>query len=264
MRFCPTALLLSAALLASAPAVHAQEEESWPQISGSATFTTDYRFRGISLSDKDPAVQAGIELATKPGFFVGIWGSSIATVGQTVIPGFCTLPGEGVPICTPDQVSGGSNAEIDIYGGWAGAVGPVDTSIGILAYLYPGGSGVDYYELYGTVGGSFGPAELTVGLNIAPNQGNLSRSNRYVFGALNVGIPNTPLTFKTSIGHERGSLVIDGTGRTTNKFDYMVGVDVTWKALTLSGAFHGNDLPDKRFTNDYATNKFVVSLSAGF
>jgi len=234
-----------AAGLATPAAVMAQEEESFPKISGTAAFVSDYRWRGVSLSNKDAAVQASIQLTTKPGFFIAVWGSSIAEYGAT-------------------EDSAGATTEIDLYGGWSGPLGPTTATIGILSYLYPGGSGVNAFEFYGTIAGSFGPANLTVGLNWAPDQKNLTRSSRYVFGTVGVGIPDTPITVKASVGHERGSFVVDGSGRTTQKFDYLVGVDVTWKMLTLGGAFIGNDLPDKTNFNPAATNKFLVSLTAAF
>ncbi len=247
IRFPSRALFAVAASLTALamPSAVQAEEESFPQISGTAAFVSDYRFRGVSLSNKDAAVQASIQLTTKPGFFIAAWGSSLAEYGAT-------------------DDSAGATTEIDVYGGWSGPLGPLSATIGMLGYLYPGGSGVSAFEFYGSLGGSFGPANLTVGLNWAPDQKNLSRSSRYVYGALGIGIPDTPITVKTSIGHERGSFVVDGSGRTTQKFDYLVGVDVTWKMLTFGGAFIGNDLPDKTNFNPTATNKFVVSVTAAF
>lgn len=231
--------LTAGAILATAGAASAQDAPAFPKISGSAAFVSDYRFRGISFSDKDPAVQASIQLTTQPGFFFGAWGSSIAEFN-------------------------GSTTEIDVYGGWSGPLGPLTATAGIYAYLYPGGTGTDVYELYGSVGGALGPATLTVGLNWAPDQDNLSRSSRYVYGSLAVGIPETPLTFKTTIGHERGSLVVDGSGETTQKFDYLVGLDLAVKGVTLGVAYVGNDLPQKSEFNTLAKNTFLVSLTAAF
>ncbi len=241
-------LIASAVMMAALQmpvAALAEEEESFPKISGTAAFVSDYRFRGVSLSNRDPAVQASIQLTTKPGFFIGAWGSSIAEYGAT-------------------EDSSGATTEIDLYGGWSGPLGPMSATIGVYSYLYPGGSNVDTFEFYGTLGGSFGPATLTVGLNWAPDQSNLNRSSRYVFGALAVAIPDTPLTFKTSIGSERGAFVVDGTGQTTTKFDYLIGVDLTWKMLTFGAAYSGNDLPAKSDVNTFAKNSFFVSLTAAF
>lgn len=240
------ALLLVVGIMVPHTSAHAQDAEvSYPDISGTVALYSDYRWRGVSLSNNGAAVQASLQLTTEPGFFIAAWASSLANYGAT-------------------EDAAGATVEIDVYGGWSGPLGPLSATVGILSYLYPGGSGVNAFEFYGTLGGNFGPANLTVGLNWAPDQKNTIGSNRYIFGTLGVGIPETPITVKASIGHERGSFVVDGSGRTTQKFDYMVGVDVTWKALTLGGAFIGNDLPDKTNFNPTATNKFVVSLTAAF
>lgn len=254
MRFAHSLLALAAAVgLAAAAPGRAQEADKPVTFSGEATFVSDYRFRGISLSNRDPAVQAGLEMSTKPGFFVGLWGSSIAEFN-------------------------GATAEIDLYGGWTGSLDIVSATIGIIGYLYPGGANTDYYELYGELGVTLGPAELTVGLNVAPDQGNLSRSNRYLVFGGSVGIPDTPVTLKGSLGFERGGLVVDETNRTSKKTDWLIGADFAFEPLTIGIAYIGNDLP-RRFAgaapgfgpprpgeraNQLGKNTVVVSIGVGF
>lgn len=208
-------------------------------ISGSAAFVSDYRFRGISLSGRDPAVQAGIMASTRTGYYFGIWGSSI-------------------------DDHGGANAEIDMYGGWSGPLGPLTATTGVHAYLYPGGDDVNVVEIHGSLSGSLGPAMLTIGANWAPDQSALQRANRYAYGLLTVGIPNTPLTAKASIGHERGSRFIDIRTPTSGKLDYMIGLDARYGKLTLGGAFIGNDVSAKHSLNPDARNRLVVTLKTVF
>lgn len=231
-------LLTTIGFMGTASAAVAQDE-SFPKFSGNVAFVSEYRFRGVSMSNKDPAVQGALQMTTKPGFFVAAWGSSIAEYA-------------------------GATTEIDVYGGWSGPIGPLTTTVGIYSYLYPGGSNVDVVELYGSVAGSYGPATLTVGINWAPDQDNLNRSSRYAYGLLTVAVPNTPFTLKGSIAHEQGALVVDPTGRTTKKLDYMVGVDTIYKNLTLGLSFVGNDLPEKDDFNPNAKNRFLVTLTAAF
>ena len=38
---------------------------------------SDYRYRGISQSRLQPALQGGVDYADKSGFYVGAWGSTI-------------------------------------------------------------------------------------------------------------------------------------------------------------------------------------------
>lgn len=42
-----------------------------------ATLTSDYRFRGISQSSRDPALQGGVDFQHENGFFAGVWASTI-------------------------------------------------------------------------------------------------------------------------------------------------------------------------------------------
>ena len=84
-------LILAAALLASSAPAFAQA------IDGEVGVLSDYRFRGISLSNRDPAVQGGIDAAFSSGFFVGTWASNIADYG-------------------------GSKVEVDLYAGYGGPV----------------------------------------------------------------------------------------------------------------------------------------------
>lgn len=233
------AFLAAAAILASAGAAYA-EEESYPKIGGSATFVSDYRFRGVSFSNLDPAVQAGIDLTTKSGFFVGMWGSSIADFN-------------------------GATTEVDLFAGWSGDLGPLTATVGVTGYFYPGGTDTDIVEFFGSLEGTAGPATVTVGLNWAPDQDNLGRSSRYAFASLGVAIPETPLTLKASMGHERGGLVADASPiGTTNKFDWMLGVDAAVGPLTLGVAYIGTDIPHKKLWNETSKNGFVFSVSAAF
>lgn len=105
-----TSLLL--ALLAVAGTAHAQ-------LSATVTATTDYDFRGVSLSAKDPALQASLDYAFgETGFYVGAWGSNIDY---------------------GDDVDG--DIEVDLYAGYDGSIND-DTSwtVGLTWYTYPGSS----------------------------------------------------------------------------------------------------------------------------
>ena len=215
------------------------EETSFFTVTGGAAFVSDYRFRGTSLSNKEIAVQPYITLNTAPGFFVGLWGSSIATYG-------------------------GANTEVDVSGGWTGEVGPVTGTIGIVGYFYPGGTGVDYYELYGTIAKTIGPVGLTLGINYSPGQANLIRDNFYVYGLGTFGIPNTPLTLKASVGYEDGAGAIGVGAAGKSKVDYMVGADFKWKSLTFGVQYIGNDVDKNNFNQFNTKDGFVFSITAGF
>ncbi|WP_269792708.1 TorF family putative porin [Stenotrophomonas sp. Iso1] len=52
-------------------------------VSGSATLTSDYVWRGATQSQGDAAVQAGFKVAGQSGFYASAWGSSVEFVPQT-------------------------------------------------------------------------------------------------------------------------------------------------------------------------------------
>ncbi|WP_288485175.1 TorF family putative porin, partial [uncultured Novosphingobium sp.] len=82
MRLLAGVASLAAAYLASAAPALAQDAEVKPiTVSGSVGIVSDYRFRGVSQSDKNLAVQGGITIAHESGFYIGTWGSNLAGWG---------------------------------------------------------------------------------------------------------------------------------------------------------------------------------------
>lgn len=233
------ALFLSAASAAAQPVEGA---DAGPVLSGSVVLASDYRFRGISQTDIGPAIQPALQLDMPSGLFAGFWGSNIADFN-------------------------GATTEIDLSAGWSGVVAGVDTSVGVLGYLYPGGSGTDVAELFGTVSLPVGPVVASLGLNWAPEQAN-SGASRYAYAALSAALPGTPLTLSGSIGNERGGFVSDDTGRTTAKWDWMLGASASFSSLTLGVAYLGTDLPTRDAggsrANRTGRDGVVLTLSAAF
>jgi uncharacterized protein (TIGR02001 family) len=228
------------ALLALALPARAQEPDGGgPAFSGTAALVSDYRFRGLSLSGRGPAVQGSLQVTTSRGFFAGAWGSSIADFN-------------------------GATTEVDVYGGWTGPVGPLTATIGATGYLYPGGTGTSSAELYGSLAASAGPAQLTLGFAWAPAQPSLSASSRYLYGAASAGIPGTLLTLKAGLGHEQGGFVTDLSGRTSAKLDWLVGMDLVARSLTLGAALVGTNLPERDGVNAAGDTRLVLSLTAAF
>ena len=137
-----TRLALVAAAMSSICAL-AQAADAAPApapdwaITGNAGLFSDYRFRGISQTDKKPAFQGGFDVAHSSGFYLGNWNSNIDS-------GFF----------------GGANIEMDFYGGYKGTMGDVGYDIGALYYYYPGSDRngtpkIKNTEVY--VGASYGP-----------------------------------------------------------------------------------------------------------
>jgi uncharacterized protein (TIGR02001 family) len=211
-----TAIALSAAAIA--PAAYAQDElASDITVTGSVSLTSEYRLRGISQTDGDPALQGGITIAHSSGFYVGTWASNLAGYGTY----------------------GGSNLEVDAIAGFSKGVGGVTLDGGFIYYVYPGTKGTDYFELYGAVSAPLGPVKAKLGVNWTPDQDNAAGHNVWVYTDLAFPIEGTPITLKAHGGYSDGdSFYTKGE----DIFDYSVGVDLTWKALTLNVSYVGTDL----------------------
>ena len=224
MRFSRIAPLAMLATMFTATPVFAQEEEDTGpiEISANVSLTSDYRFRGVSFSDEDLAVQGGFDVAHESGFYVGTWASSLE-----------------------DSALYG-NSELDIYAGWSGDVATnITLDAGVLYYIYPNGDDTvgdsDYVEPYASVTAAFGPVEATVGAAYAPEQGTaLPSDNIYVYGGLGAGIPGTPISLAAQLGYSEGSLDYGSGGY----LDWSLGASASYDILTLGVAYVDTDLPD--------------------
>lgn len=108
---------------------------SWSMTLGA---TSDYVFRGISLSDEKPAAQGSFDIEYGK-FYAGVWAS--------------TLPS--------DEALGPS--EVDVYAGFKPELGKVTFDLGIIGYLYPG----EQFNEFGEVGRAE-YLELKAGASIEP------------------------------------------------------------------------------------------------
>lgn len=110
-------------------------------VSGYVTLASDYMFRGVSLNDKSPALQGGIDWEGETGWYAGTWASQ-------------TDDGESTDV------------EVDLFGGYAG-----ETENGIsydfmaIYYALLDASDYNYMELH--AGFSKGMSEkLSLGVNL--------------------------------------------------------------------------------------------------
>lgn len=276
MRF---STFLPAAILAATTAMPAFAQDTAPPepitISGSATVASDYRFRGVSQTDKNVAVQGGITIAHESGVYIGTWGSNLAGWGTF----------------------GGANLELDLIAGYKKTIGTATVDAGVTWYTYPGGfDETDVVEFYGKVSGTAGPATLTAGVFYAPKQTSLSyvtasatplipgngrkEDNIYLSGDAAAGVPNTPVTLKAHIGYSDGNPGLGPNGTSmapTGKYwDWLLGADFAYKNLTLGVAYVDTDLSNRevaylqpnfsKTTNGspIGASTVVVSLTAAF
>jgi uncharacterized protein (TIGR02001 family) len=206
----------------AAPAMAQDEPTPAVTVSANAAVVTDYRFRGISQTDKRFALQGGITVTHESGLYASVWGSSV-----------------------DDYVANGSDQEIDLVAGYSKTIGAATFDVGVLYYYYPGSGGVDtdFIEPYASVKGTFGPATAKVTVNYAPKAkalsvGNGKEDNFYLAGDLSAAIPNTPLGVSAHLGHSFGpSYLTIGKEYT----DWNIGATYTWNHLTFGVSYVDTD-----------------------
>ncbi|WP_277979523.1 TorF family putative porin [Sphingomonas phyllosphaerae] len=279
-------LRLAAALLATGLAVPAAAQETAPPkpvtVSGSVGLVSDYRFRGVSQSDENLAVQGGFTIAHESGLYIGTWGSNLAGWGTF----------------------GGANMELDLIAGYKFPVGGGTLDVGATWYMYPGGfDNTDFIEPYAKLSGTLGPASLTAGVAYAPKQEALGawylngtsaangvydrpgdkNDNLYVWGDVAAAIPNTGLTAKAHIGASKGNKGLGpfatSVAPTGEYVDWMLGADyaIPTTPLTLGVAYIDTNISEREAaylqpsfskgqdgTGTIAGSTVVVSLTAAF
>ncbi|PKB19468.1 uncharacterized protein (TIGR02001 family) [Novosphingobium kunmingense] len=259
--------LLAATVLAGsafmASPAFAQDETDPPSdftITGNAAIVTDYRFRGLSLSAGDPAIQGGINVNHSSGFYVGTWASSLQQDGADVY----------------------GSMEVDLFAGWTGEVTPgLTADLGLVYYAYPAGDGVlvpsgasgDYFEPYASLSTAFGPATAKVGVAYAWKQEALDFNadgvgddNLYVYTDLGIGVPNTPISLSAHLGYADGAqspkFLTGQSASYDGGFDYSVGATANiTKNLSVGVTYlgvEGNSIDG--FSDDAVVGTLKVSF----
>lgn len=252
------ALLLASTFAATslsvATPVFAQEEaEKDLTVSGSVGLVSDYRFRGVSQSDKEMAIQGGVTVTHKSGFYVGTWASNLSGWGTF----------------------GGSNMELDVFGGYAFPLNDnLKLDVGLTWYMYPGGSdNTDFVEPYAKLGIGSGPLTGLIGVAYAPKQealGNFSNTpfstgesedNLYLWGDVAYAIPGTPLKLKGHVGYSDGNPGLGPNGTSlapTGKYvDWLLGVEGTLGPVTVGVSYVDTDISD-------AEAAYISGVNGGF
>jgi uncharacterized protein (TIGR02001 family) len=227
-------ILLSAAALVSTPAV-AQDKAEDAAASGpiavdfALAVVSDYRFRGVSLSNEKAAVQPSITLTHDSGFSLGLWGSNIAD-------------------------NGGDNIEIDTTLGYTKEFGAVTANAGAVAYLYPGAKNLNYGELLAGVKTKVGPGNIGANIAYAPKQKNIGNQDNLYYGVTaDVPLGAMPVTLVGSFGIENGAFG-------DHKRDWSAGADIDIVGVTAGVRY----IDTARTTAAGSGKTIVVSLTKSF
>lgn len=210
MRTFSTAALSLGAALATISAAHAEEAKDW-SLSGDLAVVSDYRYRGYSLTERDPAVQGELTLSAANGLYVYGWASSIHNAGD----------------------------DVELMGalGWAGDLpGAFTLDAGLGAYAYPGLDDSTLYEFYGILSHPLGMATITGELSYFPEQDNLGgQDNIYAKASVEAPLPVAKLSAFGGIGWEDGAYGDD-------KIDWSAGLKLPLDPLELRLSYVGTNV----------------------
>jgi len=132
----PAAAIAQTAPAAPEPAAATPAPAPSP-FTGNFMLASEYLYRGIAQTRGKAAVQGGFDYAHPNGFYVGTWGSNISWL--------------------VDAGASGASLELDVYGGYKGAINDdLGYDIGVLTYNYPGSypkgfTKPDTTEIYGAI-----------------------------------------------------------------------------------------------------------------
>jgi len=246
-------LLIASAISAAAMLA---STSSFAQLSGSATLTNNYLWRGLTQSMNEAAIQGGIKYTGASGAYAGTWVSNVEY-----------------------DAGDAYSYENDLYFGFAGTLSEgVGYDLGYLYYNYDEQAGFDFGEVYGT---------LTVGnlalkafflTNAEPDEVALGRPD-WDFAALETfyfsGDYSIPMASGAVVGmhlgYHEGDFAEAFNGVTTGYFDYNLSIAKDGFMAMISGTDLGDD-DDNDGVEDYASMmprdndnmKFVVGYTVNF
>jgi len=194
---------------------------------------SDYRFRGLSQSRFDPALQGGADYSLPYGFYIGTWASTIKWIK------------DAGHIAQVDV--GNGPIEWDFYGGYKGEIikDTLSYDVGTLYYYYPSQDlskilntyNPDTLEIYGAL--TYGPATIKYSHSLTRLFGvQSSKGSGYIEAAatfdVGYGISITPHIGYQSVRHNSN----------LSYTDYSLTASKDWEGFTLSLAFVGTHTKD--------------------
>lgn len=222
-------------------------------LGGAIAYTTDYRFRGISQTSREFAVQGGLSYAWDSGLYIGTWASNVANFAPNPITG-----------------EDGAQTEIDFYGGYSLALSD-RWGLGVEAiyYYYPGASDagnqaeINYMEV--APGVSYDGEFLDAGLSIAFSPDYFAESGTAFYFNSSASIPVADVV---SINLHAGYQTIEENSAfgTPDYADWSIALSTTQFGLDWSIAYVDTNLSDDECFNggDICSATAVASVGYSF
>jgi uncharacterized protein (TIGR02001 family) len=216
-----TALLAATAAMAQTAAPAAAPAPEFT-LAYNVGVVSDYRFRGISQTSSDPALQAGVDFAHKSGFYLGAWGSNVKWLKDYA-----------------GATDG--NLEIDLYGGYKGEISKDFTyDLGLITYQYPSNNALtnaNTTEVYGALTYSIVTVKYSQSTGNFVANANSSNSRYFELAAnfdLGSGFTVTPHVGRQTIPNQNGLGDYTDYSLTLAK-DFGNGLAATIAAISTNG-----------------------------
>jgi uncharacterized protein (TIGR02001 family) len=212
---------------------------------------SQYIFRGLTQTDRGPAVQGGVDLTHSSGFYLGAWGTNISWLRDNY--------GADSSTAIPTYSSGG-RVELDLYGGYRYTFGSgVGIDLGVLQYVYPGSRDKTNFaranttELYGALSYGWVQAKISsvvskgawsIGKTPANEASGGENAQGTYYAELNATIPVSDLIGAkdgaasgiTGIAHIARQEFNAGSANDPSSYtDYKLGLQKSFTEGTLNG-----------------------------
>jgi len=187
--------------------------------SGSFGFLTDYKFRGVSQTNEEMAIQGSFDWGHEKGYYLGVWASNVEF-----------------------GAAGAGNTEFDFYAGVAREYYGITFDIGGLWYTYPGATqqlGLDYFEY--KFGMSYEFPLISMGATIFYTPENTASSGDGTYVSYDAEVPL--LSRLSMTGHVGYQWVEDETAITRpDTLDWSIGASYATHGFDLSLVYVDTDL----------------------
>ena len=200
---------------------------------------SQYIFRGLTQTNRQPALQGGIDLTHSSGFYVGAWGSNISWLTDN----------KSAPV-----YSSGGSLELDLYGGYRTDIKGVGIDVGALQYWYPGTlrkpdvAGANTTEVYAALSYGWLQGKISTvvsedawGFGKEYNTSSHDNERGTFYAELNANIPvaDTGITALIHIARQEfNEAKVDRTSPTASYTDWKLGLTKAFDNGINVGAYY--------------------------
>jgi uncharacterized protein (TIGR02001 family) len=191
---------------------------------------SQYIFRGLTQTANKPAIQGGVDYTHASGFYLGTWASNVSWLEDYAI----SAEGAGYK---------NSSLELDLYGGYRGAIKDVAYDVGLLQYVYPGTPNAlqkraETTEVYGALTYKWVVAKLSVAVSDKVF-GTANASGTY-YADITANYPVTDtITATVHVGRQEYSGSVGGVSNDVLSYtDWKIGASKAFANGVTVGAYY--------------------------